>query len=145
MARHPVQVLLRLRGIALDEARRTLADCLRQETAAVERSAGIAATIARETEVQLSQPAEQGMGDSYAAWLGRAQVAKREAHTATLACAEATAEARGSLNQARAGARALEAALAQVRQAREDMAARVEQQAVDEAAATCTRPERWSG
>ena len=145
MARRPLQVLLRLRGIALDQARRALADRLREEAVAAERSAAIAATIAREAALQAGEPVEHRTVETYAAWLGPAQVAQREAEAATRACAAATAEARASLNTARAETRALEAALAHVQEVREAVALRLEQQAVDEAAAGCTRPERWSG
>jgi hypothetical protein len=142
VARDPLQVLVRLRGIELDIARRALADRLREETAAAAQCAGIAASIARETEVQLSQPAERRAAASYAAWLGRTLDAQREAQAAARACAAATAEARASLNEARAGTRALESAMAQARDAGRDAAVRLEQQAIDEAAAGCRRPER---
>jgi flagellar export protein FliJ len=145
VARDPLQVLLRLRGIALDTARRALADRLREEAAATDRSAAIAATIAHETQAQARQPAETRSLESYAAWLARTQVAQREAQAAARACASATADARTSLNEARAGARALESALEHAREARRDAAARLEQQAIDEAAAGYTRPGRWSG
>jgi hypothetical protein len=142
VARDPLRVLLRLRDITLDKARRALADRLREETAAAEQCAAIAASISRETEVQLSQPAERRAVESYAAWLGSALGAQREAQSAARACAAATAEARGSLNEARAGTRALEAVLAEAREASRDAAARLEQRAIDEAAAECKRPER---
>ena len=71
--------------------------------------------------------------------------AQREAAAATQACVAATAEARALLNEARAGARALEAALEHVQDASRAAAARVEQQAVDEAAAGCKRVGGWSG
>jgi ABC-type branched-subunit amino acid transport system ATPase component len=145
MARDPLPVLLRLRNIALDAARRALADRLREESAAAERSAGIAATIARETVVQASQPVERRTGESYVAWLRSTRVAQREAEAAARACGEATAQARVSLNEARTESRALEAALERAADAARSVAARLEQYAVDEAAAGCKRPERWSG
>jgi hypothetical protein len=145
MARDPLPVLLRLRTIALDAARRALADCLRDENTAAERAAGIAATIARETEVQASQPIERRTGESYVAWLRAARVAHHEAEVAMRACAAATAQARVSLNEARTGSRALEAALARKQDAARSVAAQLEQRTVDEAAAGCKRPERWSG
>jgi hypothetical protein len=141
VARDPLQVLLRLRGIALDTARRALAERLREEAAAAARSAGIAATIARETVVQASQPVERRGLESYAIWLERTHATQREAQAATRACAAATAGARVSLSDARAGTRALEAALAQARDSRRQAAARLEQQAIDEAAAGCGRPD----
>lgn len=145
MARDPLQVLLRLRGIGLDAARRALADRLREEAAAAARCAGIEAMIAREAHVQLSQPVEGRTAGSYVAWLTLAQGVRREAQAATRTCAAATAETRASLNEARAGTRALEAALEHVQEERRIAGARLEQQAVDEAAAGCERPERWSG
>jgi hypothetical protein len=145
VAREPLQVLLRLRGIALDAARRSLADRLREEAAATDRCAAIAATIARETEVRLSQPAERPDVECYAAWLERTQIVQREAQAASRHCAAAAAEARASLNEARAGSRALEAAMARVQNAQRDAAAKLEQEAIDEAAAGCVRPGRWSG
>jgi hypothetical protein len=145
VARDPLPVLLRVRGIAVDMARRALADRLREETAAAARCDGIAATIACETEVQLSQPVERRTVETYAAWLGRIHGAQREAQAAARDCAAGSAEARASLNELRAGARALEAALERARDASREAAARLEQQAVDEAAAACRRPERWSG
>ncbi|HEY3849020.1 MAG TPA: hypothetical protein VGL95_18100, partial [Acetobacteraceae bacterium] len=123
-------------------AGRSLADRLREEAAAAARSAGIAATIARETAVHASQPVERRAVESYAAWLERMFAAQREAQAATRVCAAATAEARASLNEARAGTRALEAALAEARDASREAAGRLEQQAIDEAAAACGRPDR---
>jgi len=145
MARDPLQVLLRVRGIALAAARRALADRLREETEAAERCAGIATTIAREAAVQTGQPVERRTVEFYAVWLGRNLAAQREAAAAARACAAATAEARASLSEARSAARALEAALAQAQDASREAAARLEQRAVDEAAAECRRPEPWSG
>jgi hypothetical protein len=145
VARDPLQVLLRLRGIALDAARRGLADRLREEAVAADRCAAIAATIARETEVQLSQPAERPEVEYYAAWCERMQIAQREAQAASRACAVATAEARISVNEARAGCRALEVALERARDVSRNAAAKLEQEAIDEAAAGCARPVRWSG
>ena len=145
MARDPLQVLLRLRGIGLDAARRALAERLRAEAAAAEQCAGIEAGIAAETAAQRNQPPERRTLDAYAAWLGNARGAQRAAQAATRACEAATAAARASLHEARAGTRALEAALTQAQELREGAAARQEQQAVDEAAALCPRAERWSG
>jgi hypothetical protein len=145
VARDPLPVLLRLRNIALDAARRTLAERLREETAAAERSASLTATIARETAVQASQPVECRTGETYVAWLRSTRGAQREAEAATRACAAATAEARVALNEARTGSRVLEEALARAKDLARAVAARLEQQAVDEAAAGCKRPERWSG
>jgi len=145
VARNPLQVLLRVRGIALDEARRALADRLREETAAAEHCAAIAATVARENLLQGSQPAEGGTLDSHAAWLARTLGAQRDAAAALRACVAASAAARALLNEARAAARALEAALEHVQDASRAAAARVEQAAVDEAAAGCKRVGGWSG
>lgn len=145
MARDPLPVLLRLRGIGLDAASRALADRLREEATAAARCAGIEAMIVRETAVQLSQAEEARTADSYAAWLGHAQTVRHAAREAVRTSLAATAEARAALNEARAATRTLEAALARVQDARRSATARLEQRAVDEAAAACGRPERWSG
>jgi hypothetical protein len=145
VARDPLPVLLRLRNIALDAARRALADRLREEGAAAERCADLAATIGRETEVQASEPVERGTGESYVAWLRSARAAQHEAEAASRACTAATVQARGSLNRARTESRVLEAALERAADAALSAATRLEQRAVDEAAAGCKRPERWSG
>ena len=134
MARDPLQVLLRLRGIALDQARRTLADRLRDEAAAAERSAGIAAAIVQEAGVQHALPADGRTMDGYAAWLARTQAAQRQAQTAAHACAAATADARASLSEARGDTRALEVALEHARDVRRAAAARQEQMTLDEVA-----------
>jgi hypothetical protein len=139
VARDPLQVLLRLRGIGLDAARRALGDRLREEDLAVARHAGIAASIVRETNVQLGLPVERRTDDSFVAWLGRTQPVLREAQAASDACAVATGEARVALNEARAGKRALEAAVEHGREVAREGAERLEQQLVDEAAAASKR------
>ncbi len=145
MARHPLQTLLRVRGIALDAARRALADRLQEELAAADRCSAISATIAREAALQVSLPVQRGTTKSYVAWLERTQLAHRDAEATVRARVAATVEARASLNEERTGVRALEAVLEQIQAVARDTAARVEQAAVDEAAAGCKRPERWSG
>jgi hypothetical protein len=145
VARDPLQVLLRLRGIGLDAARRALADRLRDEAAAAARCAGIEASIVHETQVHLSQPMESRTVGSYAAWLAHAQADHRDAQAASRTSAAATAEARVSLNEVRVETRALEATLEHAQEVRRIAAMRQEQQAIDEAAARCKRPERWSG
>jgi flagellar biosynthesis chaperone FliJ len=135
MARDPLQVLARLRGISLDQARRALADRLREEAAAEARRDGIAATIVREAQMQERQAVESRTVDAYAAWVGRMRDAQHDAQTVVQACTAATGEARTSLSEARAGTRVLEAAMARTRETRRAAAVRREQEALDEAAA----------
>jgi hypothetical protein len=141
MARDPLQVLARLRDIALDQARRALADRLREEAAAEARSDGIAATIVREARLQERQALENRTVDAYASWAGRMRDVQHEAQATVQACGVATGEARTSLSEARAGTRAIEAAMARARDVRQAAAARREQQALDEAAAWRRRTE----
>ena len=145
MARDPLQVLLRLRGITLDQARRDLADRLREESAAAERCADIAAMIVREATAQMNQPPEGRTVESYAAWLGRTRIVQQQAQAASQACVAATAEAQLSLNEARAAKRVLEAEQEHARDVAQDAAMRREQQVLDEVATGRARPAQWSG
>ena len=152
MARDPLQVLLRLRGITLDATRRALGERLREAAAAEQRAASVAAEIARETAAAAS-PAEPvapaapavPMVDSYAAWLRRAQETQRSATQAVRTAATATAKARDAVNDARAARRALEVLLEHAAEARRKEAEHANQQALDEAAAQRTRRGQWSG
>ena len=139
-------MLLRLRGITLDAARRALADRLREEAAAADRAADVAGTIARETAAQAGQPDFGATSDNYAAWLARTQDARREARQAATepATAATAGHALPLTDERAAGPRAGGGAGARAGGA-PDAAARLEQQAVDEAAAGCKRPQRWSG
>lgn len=145
MARDPLILLSRLQGIALDVARRALADRLGEQDAAAQRSADVATELVQETAAQAHLPEFAASPDTYAAWL-RCMAAAREAAQKTLQTAtEATATARATVNEERVAVRALEAVLARAQERRRHEAARQEQRALDEAAGLRGTRQRWSG
>jgi len=144
MARDPLRVLLRLHGLALDMARRRLADRLRCEAAAIARSAAIATEIVQETAAQAAQPELAAAPDSYAAWLGRMRGERSATQETVRVAAEASAEARASVQEERVATRALEAVQAEARERRDRVTARDEQRVVDEVALR-GGGRRWSG
>jgi hypothetical protein len=133
----PLAVLARLRGIAVMEARRSLAEeaTVRADAEERERAAGRA----------LRDEARHA-GAEYAAWLPRG-LAEREAAGGELRIAEArVAEATAALGDARAAERSVER-LAELREEEaRRLVQRAEQRALDEAGARGARrgdgPER---
>jgi hypothetical protein len=77
MTHDPLEALLRLRLIAVDEARRGLAECLRSESEAAAAVAAIEAAIERETEVATSLAAGDAEVEAFAAWLRRIRPKQR--------------------------------------------------------------------
>ncbi|HUN39283.1 MAG TPA: hypothetical protein VMU81_03230 [Acetobacteraceae bacterium] len=145
MARDPLVVLSRLRGITLDGARRALADRLGEQDAAAARSADLAATQAHEIDVQARLPALAAAPGAYTAWLKRIQSERQAAAEILGSATEATMAARATVNDERAAARALEAVLTQAQERRRREADRQEQRVLDEAAGLRARKPRWSG
>ena len=135
MPRDPLAVLLRLRGIALDTARRALAERMAAEADAAARADALRDAVAGETVSQATQPGERWMAEAFATWLGRIRLAQRDAADAVRRGAAATSEARAVVQEARVGVRTLEAMLAEQAAHRRDTAARTEQAALDEAGA----------
>ncbi len=104
----PLEQLVRLRRAAVDEARRSLGECLRVESEASAAVIAIETAIQRETEVASSLTAGDAEVEAFAAWLRRIRP-KQQAALAAEAEAEATtARARVVLAAARAGLRAAE-------------------------------------
>ncbi|MGE0415639.1 MAG: flagellar FliJ family protein [Acetobacteraceae bacterium] len=129
-----MRVLLRLRRLAVDEASRQLAECLR-----VEADAGAdVRDLDREVERQRLAASSLEFGDAeveaFARWLRGARQ-RREVLVETLNTAEARAsEARAVVAAARSAARAVESVIDQ-RDAEQRMTlARAEQRVVDEVA-----------
>jgi flagellar export protein FliJ len=145
MARDPLVVLARLQGMALDAARRALADRLGEQDAAAERSAAVVATLAQETAAQAHLPEFAASPDTYATWLRRMQQARQAAQRALHTATGATAAARATVNEERVAVRALEVVVAKVRERRRREAARQEQRVLDEAAGLRGNRPRWSG
>lgn len=121
MARDPLRLLARLRGIARDAARRSLAEA--EATRAAAEAAHSAAAEAPLREAACAAPAD------YGAWLPAAREARVTAENVLLRADAAAEVAREALVAARAEAEALErlraarrAALRRARLAREQVA-----------------------
>jgi flagellar export protein FliJ len=129
----PLQTLLRLRRLAVDEARRGLAESLRQETEASERARTISAGIDRETDLICQAASDDRLVDHFAAWLRRARVEQDEAARALLAAETQSQEARAVLTAGRAAVEAAEALIERREAERVAEEERAEQKRLDEA------------
>ena len=134
MKQDPLESLLRLREVAVDEARRGLADCLRIESDAAAAVAAIEAAIERETEAASSLAAGDTEVETFAAWLRRIRPKQQAARAAEEAAEAATAEARAVLGAARAAVRAVEQMLENKAKAAHEEAMRKAQGQIDEVA-----------
>jgi flagellar export protein FliJ len=134
MKHDPLESLLRLREVAVDEARRHLADCLRIESEAAAKVAAIEAAIARETEAASSLAASDAEVQAFAAWLHRIRPEQQAAHAGEETAEAATAEVRAVLSAARAGVRAVEQMLENKAKAAHEEAERKTQGQIDEVA-----------
>ncbi|HEX3404930.1 MAG TPA: hypothetical protein VHT74_31845 [Acetobacteraceae bacterium] len=134
MTQDPLESLLRLRRLAADEARRYLANCLRNEDAAAHAIAEIDAAIERETDVATNLATSDTEVEAFAAWLRCIRPRQYAAHVAEDRAETETAHARGVLAAARAAVQAAEEMLAEHQAARhvaEDHRAQLE---IDEVA-----------
>src|SRR5487761_2092713 len=111
MARDPLEALLRLRRLAVDEARRGVAACLDAEAEAMQAVARLKQAIERETEAASSLATNDADVEAFAAWLRRIRPEQAAAHAAREQAETETARARTVLAAARAAARAAEAML----------------------------------
>lgn len=137
MNRDPLESLVRLRRLAADEARRGVADCLRDEEATAQAVATIEADIERETEAAANLATSDAEVEAFAAWLRRIRPKQYAAHVAEDRAEAETVRARAVLAAARAAVEAAEEMLAKHEAARRAEAARLEQHALDEAALRC--------
>jgi flagellar export protein FliJ len=112
MNHDPLESLLRLRRLAVDEARRGLADALRSESEAARTIAAVEAAIEREADVASSLAAGDAEVEAFAAWLRRIRPKQQAAHDAADEAEAATGLARTVLGVARAAVRAAEEMLA---------------------------------
>lgn len=143
MSSEPLEALLRLRRLAVDEARRGLAECLRLESEAATAVSAIRASMERETEAATSLMAGDAEVEAFAAWLRRILPKLHAAEVAEAEAEAATVEARGVLGAARAGVRAVEETLERHAAAAQAEAERKAQAEIDEAAlrgAPCAEP-----
>ena len=133
MTQDPLESLLRLRRLAVDEARRGLADCLRAECQAAEALAALEAAIERETDVAADLSAGDAEVEAFAAWLRRMRPKQQAAHAAEAQAEAATAQGRAILAAARAAVSAVEDMLAEHTAERKAEAQRQAQREIDEA------------
>ncbi len=134
MTRDPLEALIRLRRLAADEARRSLADCLRDEDQAVRAIAALDAAIERETEAATSLATGDAEVEAFAAWLRRMRPRQHAAYMAESHAEAATAQARIMLAAARAAVQAAEEMLEEHEAHRRAESERQEQHALDEVA-----------
>ena len=107
MKQDPLESLRRLRQVAADEARRSLAECLQIESEAAGAVAAIEAAIELETEAASSLAAGDLEVEAFAAWLRRIRPEQQSARVAQEAAEAATTQARAVLGAARAAIRAV--------------------------------------
>jgi flagellar export protein FliJ len=134
MTPDPLESLLRLRRLAVDDARRGLADCLRAESHAAQAVAEIEAAIEHETDVAVSLTAGDAEVEAFAAWLRHIRPKQHAAHAAEAEAEAATAQGRAVLAAARAAVRAVEAMLEKHAAEQTHEAERRDQRAIDEVA-----------
>jgi len=137
MTHDPLEALLRLRRLAVDDARRGLGDCLRAESEASAAVSSIEDAIVRETEAATDLAKGDAEVEAFAAWLRRIRPTQHAAHEALDAAERETAEARVVLGAAQAAVRAVEAVLEEHAAAAVAADERRAQAAIDEAAQRC--------
>ncbi len=135
MATDPLDVLLQLRRLTVDQARQALADCLGAETIAADRCDEIAGAIVREMDVASAITTDDRAVEDFANWLRQVLPAQTAAEAALLTAETQTKEARMVLAATRAGVRAVENMVERKEIERRLQAGRAEQMILDEAAA----------
>jgi flagellar export protein FliJ len=129
----PIPVVARLRNLAVEEAKRALADCLSAEASAAEALRALEDAIGAETDAAADLSGDDRSVEDFSTWLRHAN-ADRVAAQATLTAAETrSAESRAVLAASRSAAKAMESLLAQREAERQAATARREQVALDEA------------
>ncbi len=135
MPNDPLDVLLRLRRLAIDQARGALAECLRAETLASERCQEIGREIAGEMALASAVTADDRAVEAFANWLRQTLPIQAAAEAALLTAETQTREARLVLAASRAGVRAVETMVERKETELRLQAGRAEQLLLDEAAA----------
>jgi flagellar export protein FliJ len=134
MTRDPLETLLRLRRLAVDQARRGLADCLRVESEAAQAVAKIEAAIGHETDVATNLASDDADVEAFAAWLRRIRPKQHAAQAAEAQAEAATGQERAVLAAARAAVRAAEQMLEEHEAAIREKAEHQAQGNIDEVA-----------
>ncbi|CAH2604154.1 conserved protein of unknown function [Rhodovastum atsumiense] len=139
MNRAVMLTLLRLRRLACEDARRTLATRLQEEDATRAALAAAEGGIVRERAAAAAPGADDAMAEAFAAWLPHGLRARAQADDSHQRAGAATAEARSALAMARTNAEAAERLLAVHDAHHAIKAARRAQAAMDEAASRSAR------
>lgn len=134
MSRDPLPALLRVRRMALDEARRLLATRLQAEAEAEADALAAERTILAEADAARALTADDGVVETFAAWLPGARRRAEAARAAQEAAQAETSLARAGLQLARAAVEAAEALQSRQAEGRAAEAARKEQIALDDMA-----------
>jgi flagellar export protein FliJ len=134
MTPDPLDALLRLRRMAVDEARLGLAECLRTESEAANAAGEVDAAIDRETEAASSLAAGDAEVEAFAAWFHRIRPRQHAAHEAEATAEAETVSARAILAVAQAAVRAAEEMMAKHAAAAHAGAERRAQAEIDEIA-----------
>ena len=139
MPKQPLDVLLQVRQMAVDQAKQALAECVAGETTASMRRGEIQAAIFRETDAARSLTADDQAVEAFANWLRATLPAQRAADQAVIEAEARTEEARIVLAAARAGVRVIENTLEHRATERQTLDMRAEQRTLDEAARALPR------
>jgi flagellar export protein FliJ len=132
MARDPLVPLLKLRRLAVDQARQGLAECLAREEVTEKVLAEAEAALERET-LAAQASASDGEVEAFAAWLPYGRMAVQKAQSARDAAAVETTLGRAALTLARSAAEAVEKLIEQRRQKNDAEAEQRERAVLDEA------------
>jgi putative NADH-flavin reductase len=140
MSRTSLETLVRIRKLAIEDARRGLATCLQAEDAAASSLRLAEAAIVHEQATAMDLNADDAVVEAFAAWLPKGRQAVAEASRAHVDAGAATVQSRAVVAAARASAEAVERVVQAQAMARAEDAARRSQAAIDETAARC-KPE----
>ncbi len=134
MSRDPLPALLRVRRMALDEARHRLAATLQAEADAEADALAAERAILTEADAARALTADDGVVETFAAWLPGARRRAEAARAAQEAAQAETSLARAGLQLARAAVEAAEALQSRQAEDRAAKAARKEQITLDDIA-----------
>ena len=141
----PMQTLLRLRRLAVDEARLALAESIREEIAAEAAIAAARLALTRETAAAGALPPQDRGRDAFVAWWRLSQDHRLALDLRQNASAARTGQARAALAGNRSAAEAVRELLLQNDARRAADRARREQLTLDEAARRPGTPRRAAG
>jgi flagellar biosynthesis chaperone FliJ len=132
MRDEPLTTLLRLRRLALDDARLALAACVAAESDAALALRAIQESIHRETALAGRLDAGDAAVEAFSAWLRRCRGAHEAAAERLDGAEERTHEARVVLAASRAAVEAIEEEIARRDRERQRLDQRMEQRSLDE-------------